>query len=324
MHNRFALFSCLYNLGSDYILNGDYNTSSAYGAEALQFANETGQVCQISHGLSLLALRAFCEGDYSACQSYSDRSVTVIKDIILLVVQPYSLALLTLLACLREEYAEAIRINQLSKHHSVNAMGFQLNYWALAAVSCGTGNLAEARTAIQNALQLTAPNIHLTTIIWIVPCAAYTLVATHPAQAVELLAWVFTYPDVSLNWARQWPLIDRLRVQLQAVMDRDLYQRHWERGKTLTFERITSDLHHEFCPPADPGADATRHNPLTAREREILGLMATGMTNPQIAAQLVIGAGTVKTHTLNIYQKLEVANRTQAIVRAHELGLLPT
>jgi ATP/maltotriose-dependent transcriptional regulator MalT len=52
--------------------------------------------------------------------------------------------------------------------------------------------------------------------------------------------------------------------------------------------------------------------------------MATGMTNPQIAAQLVIGADTVKTHTINIYHKLEVANRTQAIVRAHELGLLPT
>ena len=46
------------------------------------------------------------------------------------------------------------------------------------------------------------------------------------------------------------------------------------------------------------------------------------VTNPQIAAQLVIGAGTVKTHTLNIYRKLEVANRTQAIVHAQELGLL--
>lgn len=45
------------------------------------------------------------------------------------------------------------------------------------------------------------------------------------------------------------------------------------------------------------------------------------MTNPQIAAQLVIAAGTVKTHTLSIYRKLEVANRTQAIIRAQEFGL---
>jgi ATP/maltotriose-dependent transcriptional regulator MalT len=67
---------------------------------------------------------------------------------------------------------------------------------------------------------------------------------------------------------------------------------------------------------------AEAHQLLTAREAEILRLLAAGLTNPQIAAQLVIGAGTVKTHTLNIYRKLDVANRTQAITRAQEFGLL--
>ena len=70
--------------------------------------------------------------------------------------------------------------------------------------------------------------------------------------------------------------------------------------------------------------EASRQHLLTAREREILGLMAAGMTNPQIAAQLVIAAGTVKTHTLTIYRKLEVANRIQAVVCAQKLGLLRT
>jgi ATP/maltotriose-dependent transcriptional regulator MalT len=268
-------------------------------------------------------LRAFCEGDYSACQEYSDRSVTVIKDIILLVVQPYSLALLTLLACRHEDYAEAVRINELSKHHSVNAMASQLNYWALAAVSCGLGKPTDARAAIQNVLQLTDANLHAVTTIWVVPCAAYTLAATDPANAVELLAWVFSYPDTALQWARQWPLVDRLHGQLQAMMDRDVYQTHWERGKALTLERITSYLHQEFRTPSDSGQGAAQHYLLTSREREILGLMAAGKTNPQIAALLIIGAGTVKTHTLNIYRKLEVANRTHAIVRAQQLGLLP-
>src|SRR5690349_19637638 len=218
MHIRFALFSCLYNLGSDYILNGDYITGRQYGAEALQFASETGQICQVSHGLSLLALRAFAEGDYGACQEYSDRSVKVIKDILPLVVQPYSLALLTLLACLNEDYAEAVRINQLSKHHSVNAMGFQLNYWALAALACGLGRPEDARAAIKNALQLAAPSIHTATTIWIAPCAAYALAASEPAKAVELLACVFTYPNTALGWARHWPLFDRLCAQLQATL----------------------------------------------------------------------------------------------------------
>src|SRR6266498_4781015 len=177
-HNRFALVNCLYNLGSDYILNGDYITGRQYGAEVLQFASETGQLCQISHAFSLLALHAFCQGEYIACQEYADRSLSVIQHIILLVIQPYSLSLLILLACLHEDYAEGVRLNELAKRHSTNTMGFQLHYWALAALSCGLGSPAEARVAIQNVLQLTDPAVHATTTIWIVPCAAYTLVAT--------------------------------------------------------------------------------------------------------------------------------------------------
>jgi DNA-binding CsgD family transcriptional regulator len=91
---------------------------------------------------------------------------------------------------------------------------------------------------------------------------------------------------------------------------------------TPAIDSITTATPHTFRAMTPAGAHATHQQPLTAREREILGLMAVGMTNPQIAAQLVIGAGTVKTHTLHIYRKLEVANRTQAIDRAQALGIL--
>ena len=61
---------------------------------------------------------------------------------------------------------------------------------------------------------------------------------------------------------------------------------------------------------------------LTEREIEVLRLLAAGNSNPEIAQQLVIGAATVKTHTLNIYRKLGVRRRTQAVDRARTLGLL--
>lgn len=320
MHNRFVLFTCLYNLGSDYILNGDYSTGKQYGPEVLQFATETGQICQISHAWSLLALQAFCEGDYSACQEYSDQSVKVIEEIILVVVQPYSLALLTLLACLREDYAEATRINDFSKHHSVNTMAFQLHHWASAALACGLGNLEEARSAIRKGLESIGSNLTATSSIWMVPCAAAVLAAGKPARAVELLAWALGNPTPALNWARQWPLLGRLQAQLEAALDHDTFAAHWGRGAALTLEDVTAELHREFG--AAPLPAQAHSYLLTSREREILLLLAAGKTNPQIADQLIIGAGTVKTHTLNIYRKLEVANRTQAIVRARELHLL--
>jgi len=62
--------------------------------------------------------------------------------------------------------------------------------------------------------------------------------------------------------------------------------------------------------------------PITGRELEVLRLLAAGATNKQIANELVLVTGTVKAHLLNIYRKLDVHNRTQAVARARELNLL--
>jgi LuxR family maltose regulon positive regulatory protein len=63
--------------------------------------------------------------------------------------------------------------------------------------------------------------------------------------------------------------------------------------------------------------------PLSQRELEVLHLMALGKTNQAIARQLIVSPGTVKAHTASIYRKLEVANRTEAVARARDLGILP-
>lgn len=65
-----------------------------------------------------------------------------------------------------------------------------------------------------------------------------------------------------------------------------------------------------------------RLDPLSARELEVLNLLSKGATNRAIGTQLFISPSTVKTHTLNIYQKLQAGNRTEAIVKAKEFGLI--
>jgi LuxR family maltose regulon positive regulatory protein len=64
--------------------------------------------------------------------------------------------------------------------------------------------------------------------------------------------------------------------------------------------------------------------PLSEREIEVLQLIAEGLTNPDIAARLYLSLNTVKVHTRNIYGKLGVNNRTQAVARARSLGILPS
>ncbi|MGC4807876.1 response regulator [Micromonospora sp. DT233] len=65
-----------------------------------------------------------------------------------------------------------------------------------------------------------------------------------------------------------------------------------------------------------------RHPLLTNRETEILRLMATGLSNTDIAQTLVISLETVKTHVGNLFAKLDAANRTQAVVIAYETGIV--
>lgn len=75
--------------------------------------------------------------------------------------------------------------------------------------------------------------------------------------------------------------------------------------------------------PPEPGKDPEPvPEPLTPRELEVLRLLSQGQTNRQISQRLVVSAATVKVHVEHIIGKLEVSDRTQAAVRASEIGLL--
>jgi DNA-binding CsgD family transcriptional regulator len=84
------------------------------------------------------------------------------------------------------------------------------------------------------------------------------------------------------------------------------------------------------APALEPFARNTAHQQaqqrtlgITARELEILTLVARGLSNREIATQLFVSENTVKTHCARAFDKLGAARRTQAVQRGKELGLLP-
>lgn len=62
---------------------------------------------------------------------------------------------------------------------------------------------------------------------------------------------------------------------------------------------------------------------ITPRELEVLGLIASGMTNREIAARLFVSENTVKTHTASVFEKLQAKRRTHAVQIAIQAGLIP-
>lgn len=94
-------------------------------------------------------------------------------------------------------------------------------------------------------------------------------------------------------------------------------------GETVLAPSIAAKLVQRVrADAAGTGAAAFAPPPLSPRELEVLRLVAAGRSNPRIAAALFIGEATVKTHLQHVFEKLEVSDRTRAVTRAMELGLL--
>jgi DNA-binding NarL/FixJ family response regulator len=93
-------------------------------------------------------------------------------------------------------------------------------------------------------------------------------------------------------------------------------------GDALLSPHITRRLIAEFAQRAKTPPDATVLEELTDREREVMGLAGTGLSNDEIAARLVVSPATVKTHVSRAMIKLGCRDRAQLVVLAYESGLV--
>ncbi|MEO8611841.1 MAG: LuxR C-terminal-related transcriptional regulator [Chloroflexota bacterium] len=115
---------------------------------------------------------------------------------------------------------------------------------------------------------------------------------------------------------------DRTVAGVRSQLAGEAFESAWTAGNSMSLEQaITEALEVKAPPPR-----AENNNPLldiiSPREFEVLRLLSTGLSNAEIAQQLFISVATVKVHTRSLYGKLNVDNRTQAVIQAHKFNLL--
>ncbi len=95
-------------------------------------------------------------------------------------------------------------------------------------------------------------------------------------------------------------------------------------GDALLAPSITRRLIERFAPPSAsrPAVHGVHLSELTPRELEVLRLLATGLSNAELADTLVLSEATIKTHVARILAKLQLRDRVQAVVLAYESGLV--
>ncbi len=94
------------------------------------------------------------------------------------------------------------------------------------------------------------------------------------------------------------------------------------RGEALLAPAITQRLIERFVTRPAPTQTAPALAELSQREFEVLRLLARGLSNAEIAEELILGEATVKTHVARILRKLDLRDRVQAVVFAYESGLV--
>jgi non-specific serine/threonine protein kinase len=183
------------------------------------------------------------------------------------------------------------------------------------------GQPRAAFVAVAEAMQRARASCEPTVMIAVLECLACCTAASSADAAVMLAAATVRQRRV-LGFAGSVVERDYLRnrlVQARGILGPSAYQRAWDHGQAATLEQATRLA--EAVLAAQSKCTA-QNEPLTPRELDIARLLSWGLTNKQIAAELVVSPGTVRSHVEHILFKLDLHSRAQIAVWATERGLV--
>ena len=236
-------------------------------------------------------------------------------------------------AILQEKYAEATQLFEqgLSLYQEINDRGGE------AIARHGLGQAAQLLGQHTAAQEQFRQALHIAVEIQIVPLTLSLFIGIsdlllqrgHTAHGLELLALAAHHPareDETKTQAQQ-----RL-AHYESALSPDLVAAAQQTDQMRDLSVVTGHLLRALAEPTQlttetgprfiPKADQPLIEPLSERELEVLHYIAAGLQNRAIATELTVTLSTVKTHINNIYRKLDVTNRVQAVSRSTELGLL--
>lgn len=248
-------------------------------------------------------------------------------------------------ALLQKDYDEAGRCYErsLTIYEDVSDRGGRATALeGLGRVACETGDYEIARQQLYEALEIAADIRFVPRILSILISAGELLLHTgHAQRGLELLEIACHHAagnheikgraEQVLADHRNKPSEDVHAATERAPADTDLDTVVADLQAELAVPTVVEGAEEERSKGAEEraGAPAPPHSgssaliePLTDRERDVLELLAEGYTNREIAEELIIAVGTVKSHNHHIYGKLGVKNRAEAVARAIELDLL--
>ncbi len=311
LHN--LSFAC-YALTSAYLSIGQYDEAQHNAQLAVDYATQVGNRWYKAYCLIEWGKVAYAIGHYEQAESHFQASLRIREDFD----DPEGIAILSAhlgeVALARQEYSKASHLftHSLEIYESLNDKG------GLATVHQGFGRVATQTKQVHDAAKHFREALMITTYIQFLP-----LILSILLDIVELMLMVNQYQmaNVTLQSVLEHPASN---VQHQKTADAIRSDHKLPlHNKSQEFEAVLHKVQTELDNLMDKQAgEQALIEPLTPRELEVLELLVVGMSNPEIGEKLVIASGTVKAHTSNIYGKLGVANRAEAVAKSKDIGIL--
>ena len=289
-----------------------------YAQEAVRISRNWGEKEALFSALTVLSIVHFINGDYEKFEEVSNQSIQIAEQ-----VSPYMMTYTTEMKnhlLLRQGRLQ--EVEAWSQERNAIDIGEYNQYQRLAVQN--TAHLLVAQGKYAKALELIEV---LLRIVGEVGAKVYTIrYKVLQAKIYHLM----NQPDDALNALAEALAIASPEGFVRSFMDEGetIAQLLYQASEKGIFPEYCSYLLDEFSKeiPSQPSTSARTEGlvePLSEREIEVLGLIAKGYSNQEIAQELYLSLYTVKSHARNIFSKLCVKNRTEAVAKARFFGVLP-
>lgn len=269
------------------LFEGDFARARSRSIESAALYRSMGGDSLVRVSLYNAGMAAYASGNYAEAQEALDEALAILRRLGYSYGSEGILRALGSLARDRGEYTEAITLYRESLELGVQGGDRRF----VAETVAGLATVAAKGEAAAQAIRLFA-------------------------AAARMHATIGSMPVVG-----EREVIERATAAAREKLSEAAFAAAWDAGRALPWEQVIAEAY-AVSAHADAEADSTvrRVHRLTAREREILALIAAGRSNQETADALFISIRTVTTHLTSIYGKLGVANRAEAIVYALRHG----